>query len=81
MKVEEILAKKIIRGREEEVENFREVKVKHMKKVTDLKVQFKIRENHNGRKNLLEEEVTTLEVAILITLGIIMVEKEKKILV
>lgn len=68
----------MIRDREEEVVDFREVEGKYIEKVAYLIVQFKIKENYIERNNLLVEEVTTLEVAILLTLGIIMVEKEKK---
>lgn len=49
-----------------------------MEKVVDLTTQCKIKENQNGRKNLLVEEVIVLEVAIFVTLGIIMVKEEKK---
>ena len=62
------------------MEDFREVEEEHMEKVADLKRQFKIKGNHNGRKNLLVEEVTTLEVDILVILGVIKVEKERKYL-
>ena len=51
-----------------------------MDKVEVLRVQCKIKGNQNGRKNLLVEEVITLGVAILVILGIIMVENRKRVL-
>ena len=54
------------------MDDFKEVEVEPMEKVS----QCKIMGRRNGN-NLLGKEVTTLKVAILVTLGIIMVEKEK----
>ena len=64
----------MIKGNKEEVADVKEVEVEPMEKVVDLMVQCKAKD---GKMNLLKE-VSTLEVAILVTLGIIIVEKEKR---
>lgn len=66
---------------EEKLKKFKEEMTYHMEKVAYLIAQFKINKNQNGRKTLLVEEVTMLEVAILVTLGIIMVENGRKVFV
>lgn len=67
----------MIKDREEEVVDFKEPETKLMGKVVDLTIQCKIKD---GRMNLLVKEVITLEGAILVTLGMKIMEKGKKYL-
>ena len=65
------------RGRSGRIQR-RKAKSEPMEKVEDLKVHYKIRERWNGKKNLLGREVIILDVAILVTLRIIMVVRKKR---
>lgn len=61
--------------REQEEDLFSEVEVDLMERVEYLKIHLMKKENHNGKKIILiEVEVTTLEVIIMLTLGIIVQE-------
>ena len=43
----------MIEVKDEEVEDFKEVMVEPMEEVANLKMQYKIRERQNGKKNIL----------------------------